>query len=87
MHRLPPISRRGFNRALLLSGLAVLATPHFAPVARAQQRITYFTWAGYDLPEFHQAYNSRYGGEPGYAYFGDSEEAFQKLRQGFTPPT
>lgn len=50
----------------------------------AQPGLTYFTWAGYDLPSFHPAYGKKYGGEPAYAYFPDSEEAFQKVRQGYT---
>lgn len=42
-----------------------------------------FDWAGYEDPEFYPAYIEQHGGKPTYSYFGDEEEAFQKLRSGF----
>lgn len=69
---------RGIMLGLTLAGLMGTTA-----LALAQPNLIYFTWAGYDLPEFHPAYAEKYGGEPSYSYFPDSEEAFQKVRQGF----
>jgi len=55
-----------------------------AGVARAQDPdFTVFDWAGYEDPEFFTAYIEAHGMAPTYAFFGDEEEAFQKLRSGF----
>lgn len=59
--------------ASLLSGTAALAADN----------ITVFDWSGYEDPAFHPAYTEKYGTEPDFAFFGDEEEAFQKLRSGF----
>ncbi|WP_075292113.1 ABC transporter substrate-binding protein [Pararhizobium arenae] len=59
--------------ASLLSGTA----------AHAADNITVFDWSGYEDPAFHPAYTEKYGTEPDFAFFGDEEEAFQKLRSGF----
>ena len=67
----------------ILTAIGATAALFLAGTASAEPTMTYFTWAGYDLPEFHKPYSEKYGGEPKYAYFPDSEEAFQKLRQGF----
>ncbi|MAW52633.1 MAG: polyamine ABC transporter substrate-binding protein [Geminicoccus sp.] len=42
-----------------------------------------FDWAGYEDPEFFTAYTAKHGDSPTFTYFGDEEEAFQKLRTGF----
>lgn len=54
------------------------------PVAQAADaELTVFDWAGYEDPEFFTAYTAKHGEGPTYAFFGDEEEAFQKLRAGF----
>lgn len=45
--------------------------------------LTVFDWAGYEDPAFFQAYVDAHGETPTYAFYGDEEEAFQKLRSGF----
>ena len=42
-----------------------------------------FEYAGFEAPEFHSTYIEKNGMSPRYAFFGDEEEAFQKLRSGF----
>ncbi|EBA03159.1 spermidine/putrescine ABC transporter, periplasmic spermidine/putrescine-binding protein [Rhodobacterales bacterium HTCC2150] len=42
-----------------------------------------FDWSGYEDEGFFQNYVTQYGGPPTYAFFGEEEEAFQKLRAGF----
>ncbi|WP_438753483.1 extracellular solute-binding protein [Pararhizobium sp. O133] len=49
----------------------------------AADNITVFDWSGYEDPAFHPAYTAKYGTEPDFSFFGDEEEAFQKLRSGF----
>lgn len=52
-------------------------------VAAADADLIIFDWAGYEDPEFFKAYIAKHGDEPTFAFFGDEEEAFQKLRSGF----
>ncbi|MDH3314734.1 MAG: extracellular solute-binding protein [Gammaproteobacteria bacterium] len=51
--------------------------------AAADSELVIFDWAGYEDPEFFKSYSEKYGDDPTFAYFGDEEEAFQKLRSGF----
>lgn len=67
-------------RLMLAAGAAILAVP-FA--ALAQDRLVVFDWSGYEDPEFYTGYSEKYGEPPTFAFFGDEEEAFQKLRAGF----
>lgn len=49
----------------------------------ADADLVVFDWAGYEDPEFYQSYIAAHGEAPTYSFFGDEEEAFQKLRAGF----
>lgn len=40
-------------------------------------------WSGFEEPGFFPAYVERHGQAPSFTFFGDEEEAFQKLRSGF----
>ncbi len=72
------------NRLLgRLLGGAALAVLAVGSAAAADPELTVFDWAGYEDPNFHQAYTEKYSDSPTFAYFGDEEEAFQKLRAGF----
>jgi spermidine/putrescine transport system substrate-binding protein len=51
--------------------------------AFAADTLTVFDWSGYEDPAFHPAYTEKHGGSPDFSFFGDEEEAFQKLRSGF----
>ncbi len=42
-----------------------------------------FDYSGFEDPAFHQGYIDANGEAPSFAFFGDEEEAFQKLRSGF----
>jgi spermidine/putrescine-binding protein len=66
----------------LLGGGALLALAA-APAAAADPEITVFDWAGYEDPAFHAAFTEKHNDSPTFAFFGDEEEAFQKLRAGF----
>jgi spermidine/putrescine transport system substrate-binding protein len=69
----------------LISSFAIALSLSVAPVAAsaADSELTVFDWAGYEDPAFHPAYVEKNGESPTFAYFGDEEEAFQKLRTGF----
>jgi spermidine/putrescine-binding protein len=61
---------------------AALISTTALPVA-ADDSLTIFDWSGYEIPEFHPGYVEKYGGSPSFTFFGDEDEAFEKLRSGF----
>jgi spermidine/putrescine-binding protein len=63
--------------------LGILTSSLVGVSARAEGDVTYFTWAGYEVPELHPDYIAKYGGSPDVAFFADEEEALLKLRNGF----
>lgn len=69
----------------ILATIAVALSISVVPLAAhaAGADLTVFDWAGYEDPAFHPAYVEKHGGSPTFAFFGDEEEAFQKLRTGF----
>ncbi len=77
------MDRRAFNRTLTSLGLGLATVPLLARRALADEEASYFTWAGYDLPEFHQSYIDKYGVPPTMGYFGSVNEAMQKIRAGY----
>ena len=81
------ITRRQIHKVLASVGVGTVAMRLRPGSAFAQnpvdQDLTVFTWAGYDVPELHTAYTEKHGTSPAYSLFGEEEEAFQKLRQGF----
>jgi spermidine/putrescine transport system substrate-binding protein len=79
------ISRRDLAKALAAAGLGVAMVPLIPGRPRAAGEITVFTWSGYEVPELHQAYAAARGGPPEFAFFGEEEEALQKMRAGYTP--
>ncbi len=44
-----------------------------------------FTWSGYDEVSFHQQYIDKYGCASNFSFWADEEEAFAKMRAGFSP--
>ena len=67
-------------RLLLTSALAsAMALPAIA----ADKELTVFDWAGFEEPSIFQAYIDKNGDSPTYAFYGDDDEAFQKMASGF----
>jgi len=62
------LSRRDFNRALAAVGLSFAVMPLTARSSRAASNLTFFTWAGYDVPEAAPQYGAKHGGPPSYAF-------------------
>lgn len=77
------LSRRDFGRALAAMGLAVAT---YAPrAAQAAPSLMVYEWAGYEPPELHPGYVTKYGASPEFSFFGSIQEALQKILSGFRP--
>ncbi len=74
------LTRRELTAALGAAGIALVTLPMGR--ARAEPELTLLEWNGYELPEFHPEYTAKYGGEPAAVFFGEEEEALQKLLSG-----
>lgn len=59
--------------------LGTLASTAFA----ADTDILVFDYSGFELPEFHTVYTAQHGDVPAFAFFGEEDEALQKLVSGF----
>src|ERR1700756_527482 len=85
LHRMEDgaITRRQVNRLLAAAGVALVAMPVTRRTAEAAgDQATFFTWAGYDTPDFFVPYVKKHG-KPNTPVFADEQEAFQKLQAGF----
>jgi len=79
------MSRRQFNKNLMALGATMVMMPMGSQNAQAgsDDHPTVFTWEGWEVPELHSAYVTKYGGSPNISIFADEEEAFAKMRAGF----
>ena len=66
-------------RLLTTTILAAAALPAYA----ADRELTVFDWAGFEEPSIFQTYVDKHGDSPTYAFYGDDDEAFQKVASGF----
>jgi spermidine/putrescine transport system substrate-binding protein len=76
------ITRRELHRLLGAAGLGVALLPVAGRTARAADLI-YYTWSGYDMPEFMPAFVEKHGSAPNMPLFGDEQEALTKIQSGF----
>jgi spermidine/putrescine transport system substrate-binding protein len=51
--------------------------------AAADKDLIIFDWSGYEEPSFHPGYVEKHGDSPTFTFFGDEDEAFEKVRSGF----
>ena len=85
------ISRRQAAAVMASAGVGMSTMTFGPPRARAQDdlpvddQLLAFEWSGYELPQFFGAYIDKYGTQPSYTFFGEEEEALQKIRAGFSP--
>jgi spermidine/putrescine transport system substrate-binding protein len=68
-------------RNILLATAAALTVGHVAHAADPD--LIVFDWAGFEDENLIQDYITKYGQGPTYAFFGDDDEAFQKVASGF----
>lgn len=72
------------RRTVLTAALAAVLATSVAPAVFAEDaELTIFDWSGYEAPEFHPRYIEKYKDSPTFTFFGDEDEAFEKLRAGF----
>ena len=77
------LTRRQILEAMSAAGLALVTMPVLPKLAKADDNpVTYFTWSGYDVPDFYPSYAAKYG-PANMPIFADEQEAFQKLQAGF----
>ena len=79
------LSRRAFNRSLFALGLTPVMMPLMPRRAAAapEDQATYFTWGGFDIPDYFPEYVAKHGELPNFVTFGSVEEALNKLQSGF----
>ena len=53
------------------------------PALAADKELTVFDWAGFEEPVIFQGYIDKHGDSPTFAFYGDDDEAYQKLASGF----
>jgi spermidine/putrescine transport system substrate-binding protein len=68
--------------ASLAFGLALSSA---AIPALAQEKLQYFTWSGYELPEFNKSFLDAHPDGVEASLFGDDDDAFTKVKAGFKP--
>ncbi|MFU8823919.1 ABC transporter substrate-binding protein [Yoonia sp.] len=68
-----------FTKLMGAASVMALATIAFAQDAE----LLVFDYSGFEMPEYHQAYIDQHGASPTFTFFGDEDEAFQKIRAGF----
>ncbi|NAZ36258.1 extracellular solute-binding protein [Rubellimicrobium sp. CFH 75288] len=68
-------------KTALLLGAASVALAGAASAQTADLLI--LEYAGFENPAFHQPFIEKHGASPTFSFFGDEEEAFQKVRAGF----
>ena len=71
----------------LLGGLACAALMALAAAApaKAAEKLAYFTWSGYELPDFNKSYVAAHPDALDISVFGDDDDAYTKVKAGFHP--
>jgi spermidine/putrescine transport system substrate-binding protein len=70
------------QKVLLASAAAIMLS---APLKAADPELLVLDWAGFDIEGLFAAYQEKNGDAPTYTFFGDDDEAFQKVASGFKP--
>ena len=87
-------SRRGSSNAQIddegSASVRPSAASHWShpPSARprlAADKLTYFTWSGYELPDFNKSFLAAHPDGVEASIFSDDDDAFTKVKAGFRP--
>jgi len=70
------------RKTLFLASCAMALSLPFASYA-ADPELTVFDWAGFEDPNLQAGYIAKHGQMPTYVFFGDDDEAFAKVANGF----
>lgn len=68
----------------LTAGLALTLSAALTP-AGAAEKLQYFTWSGYELPDFNKSFLQKHADGVETTLFGDDDDAFTKVKAGFRP--
>ncbi|WGR63704.1 extracellular solute-binding protein (plasmid) [Paracoccus ferrooxidans] len=60
-----------------------LASTSLTAAWAADPELTVFDWAGFEEPVIFQGYIDQHGASPTFVFYGDDDEAYQKLASGF----
>ena len=71
------------HRSTRLASAAALALLAAGAVSAQDADLLVFDYSGFENPDYHGTYVEKYGQSPTFSFFGDEEEAFQKLNSGF----
>jgi len=71
-------------RKLMISAAAVIGMAWSAAAYAEGSDLSVFDWSGYEDQGFFADYMAKHKTAPSYTFFGSVEEAFTKLRSGFT---
>lgn len=69
------------NFTSLLGGAAFCAMA--SAVMAQDSELLVLDYPGFEEPAYHIPYAEKHGAEPTFSFFGDEDEAFQKIRSGF----
>jgi spermidine/putrescine transport system substrate-binding protein len=72
---------RRLSTTLALAG--ALSAYAVGMATAADKDLIIFDWSGYEEPSFHPGYVEKNGDSPTFTFFGDEDEAFEKVRAGF----
>jgi len=70
-------------RRLALAAVVAVGAGSAYALAEGGGDLVVFDWSGYEDPLLHPAYTAKHGAEPTFSFFGDEDEAFEKMRAGF----
>lgn len=68
------------HRLAISTAMALALT---LPSLAGAQDLLVFDYSGFEDPDFHQPYIAKHGASPEFVFFGDEDEAFQRLLAGF----
>ena len=66
-------------------GLIAAILASISGPALADGKLKYFTWSGYELPEFNKSFLAAHPDGVEFSMFGDDDDAFTKVKAGFRP--
>ena len=69
------------KKKLLLAGVA--ASLLGSAAMAGDPDLLVFDWAGFEVPGLFETFKEKYGDGPTYAFYGDDDEAYQKVASGF----
>src|SRR5262249_30866317 len=64
---------------------ALLLVAASAAPSAAAEKLKYFTWSGYELPDFNKSFLAAHPDGVEATVFGDDDDAFTKVKAGFRP--